>query len=331
MKTLIRVAHGEDMTSKKVVVAIDEFAKYLAVAEKDRARVGEKIQFINRTKSFFATKRLKEITTTVLADLNDWLRDNSRNKTLAPSSSKRYAADVRQFLNWCVDRGYLDALPKLPKLRTVTNRRPNFDNKDWAKVTARLKEFVVADYPWIVRDRTMLANYVLILANTGIRVGEARNLRWCDLREIPSPEGTNKPADIALFVNGKTGPREVVARKPEVKNYFKKILELREGELKRKPDNEDYVFCNRDGTPIGSFKKSFAALLRDAGAEKDAHGNKRTIYSLRHTYATFRLQEGVHQFVLAKNMGTSVVMLEKHYGHTSNVASAAELTKSGTF
>jgi hypothetical protein len=67
-----------------------------------------------------------------------------------------------------------------------------------------------------------------------------------------------------------------VARKPEVKNYFKKILELREGELKRKPDNEDYVFCNRDGTPIGSFKKSFAALLKDAGVETDSHGNKRT-------------------------------------------------------
>jgi integrase len=30
-------------------------------------------------------------------------------------------------------------------------------------------------------------------------------------------------------------------------------------------------------------------------------------------------------------MGTSVAMLEKHYGHTSNVASAEELTKGGTF
>jgi hypothetical protein len=30
-------------------------------------------------------------------------------------------------------------------------------------------------------------------------------------------------------------------------------------------------------------------------------------------------------------MGTSVAMLEKHYGHTSNVASAAELTKGGNF
>ena len=30
-------------------------------------------------------------------------------------------------------------------------------------------------------------------------------------------------------------------------------------------------------------------------------------------------------------MGTSTEMLEKHYGHTSNVASAAELTKGGNF
>jgi integrase len=82
---------------------------------------------------------------------------------------------------------------------------------------------------------------------------------------------------------------------------------------------------------VGSFKKSFISLLQSAGVEIDENGDKRTIYSLRHTYATFRLQEGVHQFVLAKNMGTSVAMLEKHYGHTSNVSSAAELTKGGNF
>jgi len=69
--------------------------------------------------------------------------------------------------------------------------------------------------------------------------------------------------------------------------------------------------------------------LKSAGVEIDSHGNKRTIYSLRHTYATFRLQDGVHQFILAWNIGTSTAMLEKHYRHASNVASAAELTKSG--
>jgi integrase len=184
-------------------------------------------------------------------------------------------------------------------------------------------------------------NYVLILANTGIRVGEARNLKWRDLREIPPPKGSNQPPDIALYVTGKTGPREVVARTSDVKEYFKRLLELRTDELEkialgigkksRAISMDDYIFCNRDGTTISSFKKSFATLLASAKVEEDTHGNKRTIYSLRHTYATFRLQEGVHQFILAKNMGTSTAMLEKHYGHTSNVASAAELTKGGQF
>ena len=62
----------------------------------------------------------------------------------------------------------------------------------------------------------------------------------------------------------------------------------------------------------------------------DRNGDKRTIYSLRHTYATFRLQEGVNHYVLARNMGTSVKMLENFYGHTSNRAMAEELTKTKT-
>lgn len=56
-------------------------------------------------------------------------------------------------------------------------------------------------------------------------------------------------------------------------------------------------------------------------------GNRRTIYSLRDTYAPFRLQEGVHQSILARNMGTNTAMLEKHYGHTSKVVNVAELIK----
>ena len=54
------------------------------------------------------------------------------------------------------------------------------------------------------------------------------------------------------------------------------------------------------------------------------------IHSLRHTYATFRLQEGVNHYVLARNMGTSVKMLENFYGHTSNRAMASELTKTSS-
>ena len=55
----------------------------------------------------------------------------------------------------------------------------------------------------------MLTNYVLVLANTGIRVGEARNLSWSD---IDTFLGDDAKENIVLQVRGKTGAREVVAR-----------------------------------------------------------------------------------------------------------------------
>jgi len=105
----------------------------------------------------------------------------------------------------------------------------------------------------VVRHRTMLVNYMMILVNTGIRVGEARGLRWSHIKEIPSPNASNQAPNIVLYVKGKTGAREVVARTADVKIFFKRILELRLCELekmKKHFSQEDYVFCNRDGTTI---------------------------------------------------------------------------------
>ena len=46
----------------------------------------------------------------------------------------------------------------------------------------------------------MLTNYVLILANTGIRVGEARKLKWSD---IDTNVGDDETENILLDVKGR--------------------------------------------------------------------------------------------------------------------------------
>lgn len=112
-----------------------------------------------------------------------------------------------------------------------------------------------------------------------------------------------------------------------VKDYLQRIWNLRYDELGKKPAMSEHIFCHKDGKPIHSFKKGFNSLIKEAGVEYDSEGQRRVIYSLRHTYATFRLHEGVNHFSLARNMGTSVKMLESFYGHTSNRAMASELTK----
>jgi hypothetical protein len=44
----------------------------------------------------------------------------------------------------------------------------------------------------------------------------------------------------------------------------------------------------------------------------------RGLYDLRHTYATFALRAGVPVFAVSSFMGTSIAMIDRHYGHLAN-------------
>jgi integrase len=116
-----------------------------------------------------------------------------------------------------------------------------------------------------------------------------------------------------LLVRGKTGEREVVCNKG-VERYLDELKSFRTQELGNAPPDQEYVFCHPSGKPVWSFKGGFQRVLREAGVLYASDGKKRVPYSLRHTYATMRLSEGVSVFQLAANMGTSVEMLEDFYG-----------------
>ncbi|WP_244505556.1 hypothetical protein [Methyloceanibacter stevinii] len=72
------------------------------------------------------------------------------------------------------------------------------------------------------------------------------------------------------------------------------------------PDATDPVFP-------GNHIKMFNGILRRSKLKLDREGNKRTAYSLRHTYICMRLIEGADIYALAKNCRTSVEMIQKFY------------------
>ena len=115
----------------------------------------------------------------------------------------------------------------------------------------------------------MLTNYVLVLANTGIRVGEARSLSWSD---IDTFLGDDAKENIVLQVRGKTGAREVVARTLAVKGYLHRIWELRCDEIRAKPPMREAIFCHKDGSTIRNFKRGFNALIKAACVKFDSNG-----------------------------------------------------------
>ena len=320
--TLVKVLGGANLNAKRIGQALTAYTERMS-SQRSRLSIHYKILLLERCESFFAKKTFDDLDTALLSRLTTSLSQESSKEHLSANTIRRIHSDLKHFFGWCVEEGYLDKVPKFPRVASEHARRPHFDEKDWRKLTRHLREFVKVENAATLRDRHMLVNYVLILANTGIRVGEARTLKWRDVREVKDGAVSN----VILTVKGKTGMRDVVASKGEIKDYFKAILNLRKEEIGEFPDPSSLVFCHKDGTEIGSFRKSFASLIKSANVEKDGFGQTRTIYSLRHTYATFRLHEGVNHYALAKNMGTSVAMLEQFYGHTSNITAADELTK----
>ncbi|MDP6255221.1 MAG: site-specific integrase, partial [Alphaproteobacteria bacterium] len=212
---------------------------------------------------------------------------------------------------YAFERGYL--LKELKIKRPPADkdvRRPAFSTSDYRKLVTGMRKRVREGWGAHWRDRFYLQQYVLILANCGVRLGELRNLTWDDVtRETYDEDETG--TRVLLNVKGKTGIREVVCNKgTEV--FFMRLYDHRKEELNSHPSTDSFVFCHKDGKPLGSMRKGFDNLLKDLNLTFDSMGRKRTLYSLRHTYATMRLSEEVSPYLLSKQMGTSVDMLEKH-------------------
>lgn len=66
--------------------------------------------------------------------------------------------------------------------------------------------------------------------------------------------------------------------------------------------------------------------MRDSGLLKTADGQNRTLYSLRHTYATLELLRGeVDIHTLSRQMGNSAAMIERHYSKLTATLAAKRL------
>jgi integrase len=78
----------------------------------------------------------------------------------------------------------------------------------------------------------------------------------------------------------------------------------------------------------GEHKRIFGKILERAGLKYDRDGNRRTAYSLRHTYICLRLMEGADIYQIAKNCRTSVEMIQKFYAaHLKNTLDASNINK----
>lgn len=181
--------------------------------------------------------------------------------------------------------------PTLLNKGTKSESRGSFTNAEYTQIYTVLRGWhKETNNEKAAATREVLRNYVLFLANTGVRHGtEALGLRWRNI------EWQEKDGERYLVVNvdGKTRKRAAVAR-DRVEKYLDRQRKLNKAISADSLDelltarSEEHVFTTRLGqvANIASLNRAFNALLDELDLKVGADGKERTLYSWRHYYAT---------------------------------------------
>ncbi len=162
------------------------------------------------------------------------------------------------------------------------------------------------------RSHKLLIHYVSWLCLTGIRVSEAKNLRISDCRFFTK----GGKSFLKVYVYGKGKSRELVAQE-EAASLLEKLITFHKENAQLhgwEYSNNQHMFMDQYGRPVGSFARSLNNALELAGLLYDSHGQKRTGGTFRKYYISHALLVGkINYFELAKQTGNSVTVIEKYY------------------
>jgi integrase len=260
---------------------------------------------------------ISKIRTRDVLDYLQYRRSKGDNSPL-PQTLNRENSVLRQMMRHAVDRGWIANTPQIrnESERLTYRRRRHFNLDEYRRLyrEARKRAQEFEGIPLKTRQhwqRELLYDYILILANTGLRVDECKTIIWRNV-DIDN-------RSILLEYAGKTrSARRVLLRGSAVK-ALQRIEERRMLRSGCELDPNEKVIALPDGKPVSSFKKGFDQLLLACGFAYESKNDRQVLTSLRHTYATFRLTTKIGKRAtmrgLAQQLGTSERMIEKHYGH----------------
>ena len=352
---------GELLSEKMFKQAAERFlAEYAVITEGERSQrwaEGHEIRLRVHLLPFFGELGLSQITPgklqdyrvhrmTVRLEPNPHSRSNRPLRDKPPSRSTLHdeIVTLRQVLKTGIRHGWLQYLPDLtPPYRSQGKivHRPWFSPAEYKQLyeatRAYSREPFHDHYKW---NAEQVHDYVLFLANTGLRPDEAKNLQHRDVA-IVEDDATGETI-LEIEVRGKRGVGYCKSMPSAVRPYERlrdrakptQTDSRRERQRRRREGIEDgsppailpELPQAMDAVFPGNHVKLFNGILARANLKLDRDGKPRTAYSLRHTYICMRLMEGADIYQIAKNCRTSVEMIEKFYAaHIKSTLDAASI------
>jgi integrase len=333
--------------------AADQFLReYEVITQGERsplyvAQKGEKLRV--HLLPFFGDKVVSEITPGLVQEYRVH-RATSRKRKMkdgtevvmrpARSTLHHEIVTLRQVLKTANRHGWLEYVPDLSAPYKSSGKivhrgwfSPDEYKTLYKATRERAKNPPHPKWKW---ECEQLHDYVLVMNNTGLRPDEAARLEFRDVT-IVYDEAT-KERILEIEVRGKRGvgycksmpgavhpferlrDRERLVADATVPAKRKGVSRGQASGLKKaKPAPTDRIFGKTQRELINT-------VLDELNLKIDRHGQRRTAYSLRHTYICMRLMEGADIYQIAKNCRTSVEMIEKFYAsHIKNTLDASAI------
>lgn len=294
------------------------------------------IRYKNYLLPFFKKNFVYEINT---PRINAWMkwREDHRIKTtdLRAGELKKELAILRAILNEAVGEGLIPNLPVFPpsiRVETISTKktpaRTYFNSKEMTKLLdlsrKRIKEAkqlvdnppkTGGNYPKIYKDRIYLHNYIIFLAGTGMRPGEAQRVKHKDIREFK--EDKDEDCHLSIDVIGKRGDRKVISKYGAYFAYQKLKKDVCPKDFKA----NDIVF---PVSPVEGLK----SLLIAAKLRENNKGERRDAKSFRHYYIMKALADGQDAWMLSVQCDVDPTIIKQHYArHMTSQQFKDELIK----
>ncbi len=264
---------------------------------------------------FFGKMAVKDIKAGIVQDYRIFRLKNDPN--YAPPSRSTMLHEIvtlRQVLKTALRQGWIEHVPDISipyRASGKVSHRAWFSHEEYKQLyTATRANIKKATNGYHKRLAEQLHDKILFMANTGIRPDEANWLEYRDVEVVD--DATSGERILEIEVRGKRGVGYCKSTTGAVRPFERMVM-------RNQPEQTDRLF------PV-DHKKQFNRILEEIGLKTDRDGNRRTLYSLRHSYISFRLLEGADIYQIAKNCRTSVEMIEKHYAvHLKNALDASAI------
>ena len=277
---------------------------------------------------YFGTTDIAKLDLAAVTAFDAW-RTAQNGKVPAQSTINNHNSALNRVLDEAELNGWIvkSLRPTLLNKGVKTESRGSFTVEEYRTIYTALRGYhKQTTNEKSAATRETLRNYVLFLANTGVRHGtEALGLKWRNI-EWYERDGERY---LAINVDGKTNKRTAIAR-DSVENSLWRQAQLNprigavdfDGLIAAKLDEPVFTTRLCETATVHNLNRAFNALLAELDLKTGADGRTRTLYSFRHFYATLNLERGVTAHALSRQLGNSTEMIDRHYSKYSPLLNA---------